>query len=78
MITPVWLLVAKVMENHDRLMQSSWGRGEPGNRGPGDAAHLPYICFPGCLQKGTSHVCFGQEGAALNFLPLPAMVVGGA
>lgn len=72
MLTPVWALVAKAMENHDRLMQSPRGRGWPWKWGPGEDADLLCIRFPGCLRKGTGCARSGLEGAALNFLPPPS------
>lgn len=72
MLTPVWALVAKAMDNHDRLMQSPWGRGQPWKWGPGEDAHLLCIHFPGCLRRGTGCTRSGLEGAALNFPPPPS------
>ena len=72
MLTPVWALVAKVMENRDRLMQSPRGRGRPWKWGPREDAHLPCICFPGCLRKGNGCARSGLEGASLNLPPPPS------
>ena len=58
MLTPVWALVAKAMENHDQLMQSPRGRGRCGNGGP---EGMP-ICFASASQ--------GACGEALVVLAL--------
>lgn len=51
MHTPVWPLVAKVRESHDKLMQSTWGGGSRGNGGPWRSCPLPCVCSPEVLME---------------------------
>lgn len=75
MLTPVWALVAKAMENHDRLMQSPWGRGWPWKWGPGEDADLLCIRFSGCLRR--HWLCTLWAGGGCPEFPSSPIMEGG-